>query len=125
MSLPKITRDKVLALMHWCRTNKVRYQRANGYSSAVDIARRNQTRTHNNILYYAPEKKPGPHFTYAPADLQRAYIIWEGQDVDDVKDAVAWLIMATGRSDILVLRANGASQAAIMEEDVTIMQMAS
>lgn len=68
------------------RSNGIQYASEGAYASAVRMANKAGTRTSNGMKYRVPEHDPA-------ADNLRMYLIWEGQTVEQVREAMAFAIM--------------------------------
>lgn len=73
------------SVTRYLRANDIKYASENAYASAVRMANKIGTRTSNGMKYRVPEVDP--------AAEPRMYLIWEGQTVDQVREAQAFAIM--------------------------------
>jgi len=74
------------SVTRYLRASGIQYASESAYASAVRTANRAGTRTSNGMKYRVPETDPA-------ADNTRMYLIWEGQTVDQVREAQAFAIM--------------------------------
>lgn len=73
------------SVTRYLRTQGIKYASSNAYASAVRMANKVGTRTSNGMKYRAPEPDP--------AGEPRMYLIWEGQTVEQVREAQAFAVM--------------------------------
>lgn len=98
----KLTSDRVREVIDYCRKHNLGYESASNYRSAQVMAIKGGLRTPNGMLYHFPKLTPV---------LQRVYLLWTGQTIDELEESCAFMVMQ-GKVDIIVLRSKKVSKAA-------------
>jgi hypothetical protein len=104
----KITRDQALAVTHFCRTHKVKYASAATYPNTQAAAEKKQVRSTNGMLLHFP-RDPNTRWQ---RENPRAYVLWYGEPLENIIEALAFIKMTTRKEELIVLRCKHASKAA-------------
>lgn len=103
----KITRDQALAVIHFCRTHNVKYASAATYPNTQAAAEKKQVRSTNGMLLHFPHDP----YTRWQGENPRAYVLWYGEPLEDIIEALAFIKMTTRKEELVVLRCKHASKA--------------
>ena len=104
----KITRDQAFAVTHFCRTHNVKYASAAMYPKTQAVAEKKQVRSSNGMLLHFPRSIN----THWQKENPRAYVLWYGEPLEDIIEALAFIKMTTRKEDLIVLRCKRATKAA-------------
>lgn len=112
----KITRDQALAVTHFCRTHNVKYASAATYPNTQAAAEKRQVRSSNGMLLHFP-RDPNTRWQ---KENPRAYVLWYGEPLENIIEALAFIKMTTRKEELIVLRCKHASKAAEQVESTII-----
>lgn len=107
----KITRDKALAMTAYCRKHKIKYVNQGTYPNTVKSALRSDTKAPNGVRIHFPRDWVDTN-KQAIVENPRAYVLWEGQPIEQIEEAFAYILMVTRDKELYLVRCKHASQGA-------------
>lgn len=99
----KITRDKALAVTAYCRRHNLNYVGEGQYPNSVKAGLRAGTKAPGGVSIHLPRghKKPEDAMRWPQ---KRAYVLWQGESIEAIEDACAFILMTTKRDLIYIVR---------------------
>lgn len=111
----KITRDKALAMTAYCRKHKIKYVNQGTYPNTVKSALRSDTKAPNGVRIHFPRdwtQKDHKTQEHMLVENPRAYVLWQGEPVELIEEAFAYILMVTRDKELYLVRCKHASQGA-------------
>lgn len=108
--MSKIIRTQALEMTRYCREHNVLYASSATYPNTAKAAAKKNTRTPNGVLIHMPR--------VTLAERERGYVLWFGEPLTEIVEALAFFKMTTRVRELFVLRCqNKISGAALAVED--------